>query len=71
MVLSEERKEIRRLYKSIRANLNEFEELKNVKTPEEIDSIKRWCGWIYNDCKKLLALKIPVKYNSVEAWRNK
>lgn len=67
---NKKRTEIRRLYKLIRENLKEFKDLENAKTPEEIDSIRRWCGWIYNDCRKLLELKIPEPYRTVEEWRN-
>ena len=64
-------KEIRRLYKIIRENLKEFNDLKNVKSLEEVESIYRWCSWIRKDCYDLLNLKIPKKFNSVEEYNNR
>ena len=52
----ENRKEIRRLYKLIRENLKEFNELSKVKDVAEVESIYRWCRWISNDCFKLIKL---------------
>lgn len=63
-------KEIRRLYKLIRENLKEIEELKNVKSLEEVQSIFNWCSWIRKDCYDLLCLKIPEPFKSVEDRRN-
>jgi len=51
------RKEVRRLYKLIRENLKEFDELSKVKDIAEVESIYRWCSWIRNDCFKLIKLK--------------
>ena len=53
----EKRKEIRRLYKLIRENLKEFNEVSKVKDIAEVESIYRWCCWIRNDCVKLIKLK--------------
>jgi len=50
-------KEIRRLYKLIRENLKEFDEVSKVKDIAEVESIYRWCCWIRNDCVKLIKLK--------------
>lgn len=52
----ENRKEIRRLYKLIRENVKDLDELSKVKDIYEVKSIYRWCCWIRNDCIKLIKL---------------
>jgi len=50
------KKEVRRLYKLIRENLKEFDELSKVKDIPEVESIYKWCSWIRNDCFRLIKI---------------
>ena len=45
--------EVRYLKKNIRENIKTISGNK-IRNIEEVESLMRWCGWVYNDSKELL-----------------